>query len=136
MAEVIQLQPATLMAGPSTSNDGSVFPSGNTIIPLDLAPAQKPYVVSTGRQLPMVQSPSGFQALAGIGATSSVTQAHTVYVRTQAPFMFRVTYLGDATPKVRYTSGLWMEEADPSHPIVLLEAQGTGQVEYLAVGNQ
>jgi hypothetical protein len=136
LAEVIQLQPATLMAGPSTSNDGSVFPSGNTIIPLDLIPVQKPYVVSTGRQLPTVQSSGGFTALSGVGAGQSVTQAHTVYVRTQSPFMFRVTYLGDAVPKVRYTSGLWIEEVDPTHPVTLLEVQGTGQVEYLCVGNQ
>lgn len=136
MAEAVQLQGSSLMAGPTVANDGSTFPSGSTIIPLDFTPAQKTYQVTSGRQLIQINSPSTFATLPGIGAGGSVTQVSTLYLRTNSPFIFRATYQNGAPQQLQYVYGLWIAEFDPSKPLVLLEVQGAGQVEYLAVGNQ
>lgn len=134
-SEAIQLTNAQLQAGPQTVSDGSAFPAGQATIPLALLPTQKPYVVLGSATLNL-QSPLAYVPLSAVGATGPVTQAHTLYVRSNAPIQLQLTYLGDSTPHTTYLMGLLVLEADPSHPIVAVAAQGAAFVESLAVGNQ
>jgi hypothetical protein len=137
--EAIQLVNAQLQAGPPTVGDGSVFPSGQTNIPLDLNPTpQKPYAVSTGRQLANVSSPNSLQTLPGIGTGSTVTQGHTLYMRTNGSFLVALTMNGIAGGAVQefQLAGLVVLEFDQNKYLTLLQVQGTGTIEYLVVGNQ
>jgi hypothetical protein len=126
---------ATLLAGPTTVTDNQ-FPSGTTNLPFGLNPPQKAYNVDTGVMVANVISPVAFVALGGVGPGGSVTQAQTLYVRTLTPVQVRLTYLGDVTPKIRYLGGATLEEADPAHPITLVEVMGSATVEYYAAGLQ
>lgn len=134
MGEAVQLQGATLAAGPTVVSDGSQFPSGSTTIPFALNPAQKPYVVETGRVLPTVNTANAYQIMQGIGTGGPVTQAHTLYVRVAAPMKIRITQNG--VTNVVLLNGVLLLEFDPSNPMTLLEINGSGQVEYAAWGNQ
>jgi hypothetical protein len=132
----LQLQfSGQLVAGPAMVSD-SFFPSGTSTIQLSTAPSPKQYAVDTGPQRPLVNSPSSFQTLSGIGAGQTVTMASFLYFKSLTPVQLRLTYSGDATPKVRYTNGNVIEEFDPAHPLTLLEIMGSGQVEYWACGLQ
>jgi hypothetical protein len=133
--EVIQLGNATLQAGPASSSADSPFPSGQATIPLALFPIAKSYSVGTGPQLQNVSSPNAPVALPGIGASGPVTQAHTLYLRTQVPMVVSLTKNGGSAQTVNVL-GLLLVEFDPNNPLVALAVQGTGQVEFLAVGNQ
>jgi hypothetical protein len=127
---------AELVAGPAQISN-SFFPSGTTTIPFGLQPNPKGYSVDTGPQRPLINSPNAFQTLSGIGSGQSVTQASTFYLRTGGlPFQVRLTYLGDATPKVMYVSGVLLLEPPQQSPLTLVEVQGGGQIEYWASGLQ
>jgi hypothetical protein len=133
----LQVQIAgTLVAGPAQSTD-TTFPSTVTNEPFNLNPANKSYNVTTGMNVVSANSPSSFETLPGIGgAVGPVTQAKVLYLRTVVPMQFRITYTGDATPKVRYVNGISIEEVDLSHTITLVEVQGAGVVSYWACGDQ
>jgi hypothetical protein len=127
---------AQLIAGPTGASDSN-FPSAVDNMPFGLNPNPKQFTVDTGPQRPNINSPSPtFVALSGIGAGQSVTQAQTLYFRSLIPMQIRLTFQGDATPKVLYVQGAVLLEFDISHPLVLLEASGSGQVEYWAAGLQ
>jgi hypothetical protein len=126
---------ATLIAGPQQVQD-TQFPSATVNIPFGLLPTTKAYNVDTGTQTPQVNSPSVFVTLSGIGTGQTVTQALTLYVRCLIPMQIRLTFSGDATPKVIYLQGVLLLEASVAAPITLLEAMGAGQVEFWASGNQ
>lgn len=132
----LQLQFAgQLVTGPASSD--TTFPGGVSNIPLLTNPSPRPYNVTTGDQAVMVNSPSSFVTLPGIGGTVGVTQATFLLMRVNVPMQIRLTFSGDATPKVFYVGGLFGPlETDPSKPITLVEVQGSGTVEYLATGNQ
>ena|ERR1700729_236133 len=135
MSETITMQGSALTAGPNLCSDGSVFPSGATSIQLDLNPAQKGYQVGTGRQLLNVNTQSP-QALSGIGAGQTVTQATTLYMRSVSPFTVQVTYTGVSGTQPIPLNGLLVLEANPSNPITAVTVVGSGQLEYGAWGNQ
>lgn len=136
MPETITLQGATLVGGPGVGSDGSVFPSGFSDIKLDLNPAQKSYQVTSGRQLANINAPVTPQALSGIGAGQSVTQATTLYMRSISPFLVAVTYTGVAGAQSFPLLGLLILEVNPANPITGVTVVGAGQLEYLAVGPQ
>jgi hypothetical protein len=127
---------AVLQAGPALVDDTGSFPGGASSVPLSLLPSFKGYVVSSGVlfQNINVASPS-FQALPGVGASSAVTRAHTVYARSTANMVLRLTYAGDAVTKLLYLYGMWLQETPTGSEITLVEAQGVGSLEFLAVGN-
>jgi len=127
----------TLVAGPSASSDNA-FPSGTTTIPFNLNPDPKGYSVDTGRNVINVNSPSAFVPLPGVSSAGPVTNASLVYVRTQAGIDLRITRVNPAGGSFVVTvhpDGLFVWETDPAQPITLLEAQGSGTVEYYACGN-
>lgn len=136
MSDTIQLGGgAVLQAGPAAVDDCGSFPAGATSIPLQLLPVAKGYVVTTGRQLYNLSSPSAFTTLPGVGALGPVTKAHTLYLRCLSPFEIRITNATDGTTKVNYVMGLFLQELTQGQEVVLVEAMGAGQLELLAAGN-
>ncbi len=138
MPEAIQLVNAQLTAGPPTAGDGSVFPSGQALIAMDLLPPQKPYGVTTGRQLFNVSSSNAFTTLPGVGSAGPVAQGHTLYLRSNAPFLVELTMTGvdGGAPQQLSVNGTLVLELNPNNPLTLLQVQGAGQLEVLIVGNQ
>lgn len=127
----------TLQAGPPKSST-SGFPTGVTNASFDLKPAAKLAPVSTGLQVRSLASPSAYVAL-DVGTNQAVTKANFLYVRTEAPFLLRVTYddgAGGSIVSVVPVDGLFVHEAPGDKFIKLLEAQGTGVIETFASGNQ
>jgi hypothetical protein len=129
---VISLGSSLLTASPGECSEGQGgFPAGSATVPLSLLPQLKPYLVSTGDQVVNVATPSGFTAL----AMGSVTQGHTLYLRTTSAVVVELTMFGNATPQQINVQGLVVLEFDPAHYLTAVGVQGSGLVEYLAVGN-
>lgn len=125
-----------LQAGPPKATTGS-FPAGMTNIAFDLKPTAKPAPVSCHdiRNL----SASSYTSLRGIGSTDTVQQANFLFIQTDSPISFRVTYddgSGGDVVDVIAVDGLFVQEAPIDKFIKLLEAQGTGVVEYFASGTR
>lgn len=135
MGEQVQLS-GTVSASPATASDGQ-FPSATVSIPFNLNPSTKPFNVATGGIPIVINSPSSFVAIPGVGgAVGPVTQAQLIYGRVSSAMQFRLTFTGDGTAKVMYVGGLFIIEVDPSHPVTLFEVQGSGTLELFATGIQ
>jgi hypothetical protein len=125
----------TIQVGPPKSG-GQSFPTGLGNIAFTLKPASKPAPVSS-QDVRNFASPSGFSTIHGIGPNETVTQANFLYLRTDAPIDFRITSddgNGGSVVAVVSVDGLHIIEKPTSKFIKLLEAQGTGTIEYFASG--
>ena len=71
-----------------------MFPSGEALVAMDLLPPLKGYIVTTGRQLYNINSPSAFAPIPGVGTNGPVTQGHTLYMRSNGPFLVQLTMTG------------------------------------------
>lgn len=132
---IVTLQ-GSLQAGPAKSSD-SAFPSGLVNASFTLKPSTKSAPVSV-YDVRNLSSPSAFVQLRGVGTSETVTQANTLYLRTDAAMTVRLTYDDGAGGSVVATfpvEGLFIVEASLSKFIKLVEAQGVGVVEYFASGN-
>lgn len=138
MSDVVQLT-AQLTVGPATTVDDSCVPTATSIVaPIQLTPAQRSAVVSTGIARRVVDSASAFVSLSGVGATDTVTQATFLYVRTSAAISLRVTFEGatDDVVSVIPVFGTLLLEPDPAQYVKGIEVQGVATVEWLATGDQ
>lgn len=130
---------ATLIASPSVVTDSN-FPSAVTNIAFNLNPPTKPFSVDTGAMRTTVNSPSAFVALGGIGSTSDVTQATTLYFRCAVQMLIRMTFQnpggGSDIVSVEPINGVKLCEYPANGVLKLLEVQGQGQIEYYASGLQ
>ncbi len=126
-----------LLAGPPKSSTSS-FPTGLSNATFELKPPNKTATVATGIQTPSVNSASAFVELSGVGAGQTVTQGTFLYLRTTSKMLVRITQAGDSGDVVStmYVDGLFAQEFPAANYMKLLEAQGTGVVEYFASGNQ
>lgn len=128
----------TLMAGPPKASSTS-FPTGIVNASFDLKPASKPAPVLV-HNVRNLASPSAYAAMDGIGTGNTVTKATFLYVRTESPMTLRITYDDGAGGSLVRDSipvdGLHVEELPTDKFIKLLEAQGSGVLEYFASGNQ
>jgi hypothetical protein len=126
-----------LLAGPPKSSTNA-FPSGLTNATFDLNPPNKAASVATGMQTPNVVSPSAYATLSGVGPAATVTQGTFLYLRTTGKMLIRITTAGDSgdVVSVLYVNGILALEFPTANYLKLLEAQGTGIVEYFASGNQ
>ena len=120
-----------LVVGPAQSGEGGV-PAGATTIPYQTNPSPKCVAVSTGDQVANVSSPSSFVTL----SMGGVTQGTFLFLRVTGTMTIRRTTNGTGSPAVDTISGLLVVESDPGSYMTLLEAQGTGVVEYLVAGPQ
>jgi hypothetical protein len=126
---------ATLTAAPAQATD-QTFPSGTTTIPFATTPDPKTYTNDTGRNnVSNFASPSSYTALAGLGTAGPVTQAHTLYVRTANPMMMQLTFQGGSALDPIQIQGVFFMEFPPNLPLVLVEMQGVGAIEYYFAGN-
>lgn len=127
----------SLMAGPAKATS-CAFPAGVTNVGFGLKPDAKPAPVMTSN-VRNLQSPSGFATLHGIGSGEDVTMANFLFLRTDGPIEFRITAddgIGGNVVAVVAVDGLLAVEKPAGKHIKLLEAQGTGVVEYFASGTQ
>jgi hypothetical protein len=127
----------TLVSGPPRSASGT-FPAGLVSIAFTLRPANKSAAVSV-KAVRNLQSPSSYATLHGIGSGEDVAQANFLFVQTDNPIDIRITSddgAGGSVVAVVSVNGLLMIEKPADKFIKLLEAQGTGVVEYFASGNQ
>jgi len=131
-----------LTAGPQGVCEGG-FPSGVLQVAFGLAgscpgagtkPAGKKFWSSFS-----VNSPVAFVALDGVGSGQSVTQANTLYLRTTAQMLVRMTFAdpagGPDIVSVVTVKGILILEPSDAGYLKLLEAQGAGTIEYFASGN-
>jgi hypothetical protein len=125
----------SLTAGPQVSGG---FPTVVSTAKIALSQESKGYGQCTGT----VQQTIAFVAyaeLSGVGPGETVTKADTLYFRASGPVFLRLTCLNGAgvadTPVVLPCAGLLMLEFQSGRELVLLEAKGSGTIEYLASGS-
>ena len=127
---------ALLTAGPATSD--TCFPSGTRTIPISLSPSTKAYSDDSGNAF-MLNSPSSFFAVPGVGAAGIVTKATTLYLKSGSQVLVQLTFAnpsGTPTVIVEPLQGLKLNEYPPGYELTGLALQGTGQIEYWAAGTQ
>ena len=119
----------------------SAFPAGLLQLSFGLVggcPGTKAAPVST-YHTPNLNSPSAFATLDGVGSGESVTKANTLYFFSKTPVQLRLTTddgLGGSVVATVPVYGLVLLEFPDTMFLKLLEAKGTGQLEYVASGNQ
>jgi hypothetical protein len=122
---------ASLTAAPDSGD--APFPTSSVAVAPQLTPACKPFVTQAGGTFAL-NSPSSFQALAGVGASSQVTAAHTLYVNTGGvAVQMRLTTLEGAQVVPLAGVGAW--EFPVGDPLTLVEAMGNTAIEWYAWGN-
>jgi hypothetical protein len=126
----------TLQTGPQDCSEGTGgFPSSASLLQLALLPCSKPYAVSTGPQLLNLNSPTTPAAIPGVGSQGPVVNAHTVYMRCASPMAVTFAFAGVGPTQTINLYGLLVFEVDPTHCVTGVAVQGTGQLEWLAVGS-
>lgn len=88
---------------------------------------------------PYINSPGSYVALPGIGAGGLVAKVNTLYMKTQALLLLRLTFLVPSSSNLVVAdiplNGPWVQTFPDSHELVLLEVKGTANIEFLATGN-
>lgn len=124
----------SLTAGPQV---GGGFPSVAATVRLALSQEQKGFGQCTGTVQQQLAN-ADYAALSGIGTGQTVTKADTLYFRASGPIFLRLTCLNGAgiadTPIVVPVAGLFVVEFQSARELVVLEAKGSGTVEYVASG--
>lgn len=100
---------------------------------LSLLSEPKSFDAATGVLQYNLNSPIAFYTLAGIGASSIVTEALTFIFRTQSNIRLRLTF-DDATVSELSVQGMLLIEPPDGTALVLVEAKGLGLIEYFASG--
>lgn len=136
MGEVVQIA-GQLLAGPQAASD-TAFPGAIANVPLQLYPNPRPYNVATGVMLRTIATSVGvYVSLDGVPNT--VQQGTFLYLRALSPLLIRRTRIEPSSSNVVTIDGIqgiFMMEYDPLRPLILLEASGSGQLEYFVSGNQ
>ncbi len=128
----------TLDVGPASVCD-SEFPGGDSTANLTLTPASKVANVATGIPRMTLNSPGAYVALSGIGALGPVTQANLLYLRSEQAIWVRLTFENGSDADVVSelpVQGLLIIEVESARYIKLLEAKGSGKIEWCASGVQ
>lgn len=130
----------SLTSGPGTATAPGVTPASTETIPLSLLAGTKGWNVSCGPSSRNLTSAYGtYSTLSGVGATDAVTQATVLYVRCSAPMQLRFTQAnlagGADIVSVIQAQGSSVHEFPDAGYLKLLEASGSGTVEWLATGN-
>jgi hypothetical protein len=133
----------SLTVGPPCACDGGDSSYGNGVsnIGLSLFPCPKSSQVDTGVNRRMVNSPTAFIPLSGVGPSDNVTQGDTLYVRSVSPVLIQVTFYNPNLPMTPWVSviplqGMLLIEPPQNSYVMGLAVQGTGQIEYLVSGQQ
>lgn len=127
------------MGGPPQQGVG--FPQAIFSTQLATTPNPKPFSAASGVLTRRVaQVAPGFLELTGVGPDDSVVRGDTLYLRSDAQVLLRLSQTdplnpsGPALVRELYVSGLCVLEFPPASPLVLLEVQGSATLEYLITG--
>jgi hypothetical protein len=125
-----------LLAGPAAgvSETGTVPTAEITDLLAFSTGTTLSYGVSTGMMVRNVATASPL-TLYGVGAADAVTKARVLYIRTQAPMVFVLTFDDNSTATVPVT-GLFLYEASAGKYVKGITVTGTGIVQYAAFGDQ
>lgn len=121
-------------SSPPTAGEGG-FPSGSTSIDLAFVSGStgKPAPAQTGVQQRVLASPSAYVTLRGVGTSDAVPRADTLVLRTMVAMLVRFT-LYDTSTAIVPVKGLMVVEFDPANALTLVEAKGSGTIEWFASG--
>lgn len=125
-----------MVGGPPIVSD-STFPSARFDARITLRDGTKSFNAATGILSYQLNSPVAYFTLEGVGANRTVTRGNFLYFKTQNQMLIRTTTddgLGGNVLSVIPVYGLVVIEFDDAKYLKLLEAQGTGLVEYLVSG--
>lgn len=127
-----------LLAGPPPGTDVAL---GRAMFQISLAlksgAGYKPFAVASGFITLGLNSPSAYVELQGIGGTTGVTHADTLYLFAYQPILIQLTTddgSGGDVVSVVPVDGLVVLEFQSTKFLKLLEAKGAAQVEYFASG--
>lgn len=128
----------TLTCSPQSCGGDGDFPGSNltTTFCGFTGPSGGSVNVDTGMRTQVVNSPSSYLVITGVGSADTVTQAAFFFIRTRQPMLLRLTYTGLSTPAEEPIRGLKIIEVDPTHPLTKIEVMGTGTIEMFAAGAQ
>lgn len=126
----------SLLAGPPKSSCGS-FPSALVNAAFELRPPNKAANV-LDHNVRKVDSAGAFVDLLAVGTGKTVTQGTFLYLRTGGPMRIRTTTFTDSgdVVSIQEVDGLFILEFPTAKYLKLLEAQGSGTIEYFVSGTQ
>lgn len=123
--------------GPDSAAAG-VFPSARFTAPLALRDTSgKSFDAATGVLTRTINSPSAFVPLDGVGPNATVTQGNFLYLKSDGQLDIRITHddgSGGQTVVIVPVHGVFIQEFPTTKSLELLEAQGSGKIEYLVTG--
>lgn len=93
----------------------------------------------TGPSVRYMDSAGAFEDLDAAGPGTAVPQGEVLYARCTSPMLLRLTTKAGADPdllSVLPLKGPVLIEFDPDRPLVLLEAQGVGDIEFFVSGRR
>jgi hypothetical protein len=126
----------SLQAGPPAVTEGT-FPASTFSVPIALTPNPKGYLVSDATLSRRINSVPWI-ALSGLGATDSVTEASTIYLRSDSPLDVRITQSIDDVLVVSTSRlhGTLLREFPSSDPATLVEVKGNATIDFYVQGNR
>lgn len=112
-------------------------PAGTIQIPLLLTPSPK-QSARCAKGSRVLNSPSSFQVISGLGATDDVTTADTLYLKCDGPIQLQLTMVNPAggSPIVSVVNlfGSCLLEFPSAGYLTGLAAQGNANLEFLISG--
>jgi len=123
----------SLDAGPSQGGSES-FPASSWSVPLAFRSGTKTFGAATGVLVRQVNAPSPSYA-----SLASITRGDFLYVKTSGPLVLRLTVDDGAGADVLElvpVDGLLLREFSSLRYLKLVEAQGTGTIEFFVSGSQ
>lgn len=127
----------SLDAGPPTVTS-EAFPGASISVPLRLPSGSKSFSVGTGVLPRRLNSSLAYVALDGVGPAATVTQGSFLYLRSDQPFLLRLTTddgSGGSVVTVLPVATLCLIEFDSTKFLKLLEGQGVANLEYFVCGD-
>lgn len=128
----------SIVAGPPNGTapcqDRSVL---NVALALKGGAGSKSFQVATGILQLTLATNSAYQTLPGVGAAPAVTHGDTLYFFTSTPILIRLTTddgSGGSVVSVLPLDGLFIHEFQTAKFLKLLEANGSGAIEYFVSG--
>ena len=127
-----------LLGGPPAG--GETFPGTTFSAPLALRTTPKGFNSATGVLQRQVSTAVGvYVTLGGVGAADCVTKGNTLYFKTNATVLLRLTTddgIGGSVVAVLPVNGFCLLQFDDSKYLKLVEASGSALIEYLVSGLQ
>lgn len=134
----ITVSPQSVVGTTLAASANGTVPAGVTQIPFAATPSPKPSSRMGGGNK-VLNSPSAFQSISGLGPTDDVTTADVLFVKSDGPVQLQLTQQNLSTPGGFITSVVnlfgttWIEFPSGGY-LTLLSAQGACNLEVLISG--